>query len=603
MVCKVVIKLKMADKTIIGGIPPLNRFFKLLRPDSKEILYIYFYALLTGAANLSLPLGVQAVMGLILGGAMSTSLVILIGIVTLGTLFSGFLKIMQLSVTEIIQRRLFTRSSYELAVRIPRLRSDLLQDEYPPELVNRFFDTITIQKGLPKILIDLSTAVLQILFGLLLLAFYHPLFIFFGIVLLGLLALILRLTSPAGLRTSLLESKYKYKVVYWLQEVARAMSTFKLASSSRLPLLHTDRLTHGYLDARVAHFKVLIQQYGFIVIFQTVVTAMLLSLGSWLVINNLISIGQFVASEIVIILIVNSVEKIISTMETVYDTLTGVEKLGQVTDLELENESGLSFEKVDTGTGVALELRDLTVNYPQLRRPVLEGINLSIPSGQRVCIAGYNGAGKSTLARVIAALHLDFSGSVSYNGVPMGNFCIPSLRAYIGEFTSQEDIFRGTLIENICLGHEDVSFSAVQWAAESVGLGDFIRQLPEGYHTMLLPGGRTLPQSIRTKIILARCVVSRPQLLAMEDFSNQIDPIDRQKIINFLTDRQHPWTFVAVSDDPMLAAQCDRIIILDAGSILKQGSYESLKNDPSFQEIFKISAQNNNGVATRKLEA
>lgn len=579
----------MADNTTSNTIPPLRRFFRLLRPDSKEIVYIYFYALLAGLVTLSLPLGVQAVIGLILGGEISTSLVILIAIVTLGNLFSGFLKIMQLTVTEVIQRRLFTRSSYELSVRIPRLRTDLLQDEYPPELVNRFFDTITIQKGLPKILIDFSTAALQILFGLILLAFYHPLFIFFGLILLLLLSGILRLTSPAGLRTSLQESKFKYKVVYWLQEVARAMSTFKLAGNSRLPIRHTDKLANGYLDARASHFRVLIKQYWFIILFQATVTGMLLSLGSWLVINNLISIGQFVASEIVIILIVGSVEKIISSMETIYDTLTGVEKLGQVTDLELENESGLSFTKVDNGKGIELELQDLNVYYPQLKRPVLNGVNLKIASGERICIAGYNSAGKSTLARVIAALHLDYKGAVAYNGVPMGNFCIPSLRSYIGEFTSQEDIFRGSLIENICLGHEDVHFKEVQWAAEAVGLGNFVRNLPEGYNTMLLPGGRTLPQSIRSRIILARCIVSRPRLLAMEDFLNQIDPSDRLRIIQTLTDRNHTWTFVAVSDDPLLARHCDRIILLDAGEVVGQGSYDEMENDPRLREIFKLS--------------
>jgi ABC-type bacteriocin/lantibiotic exporter with double-glycine peptidase domain len=578
----------MPDHNGSGTISPLKRFLRLLKPDRKEILYIYIYALISGILTLSLPLGIQAVMGLILGGAISTSLVILIIIVTIGTLFSGILKIMQVSVMEIIQRRLFTRSSYELAVRIPRLQMDKLQDEYPPELVNRFFDTITIQKGLPKILIDFSTAALQIFFGLILLAFYHPLFIFFGIIMLLLLSIILRVTSPAGLRTSLMESKYKYKVVYWLQEVARSISTFKMAINSRLPLQYTDKLTNGYLNARASHYKVLIQQYWFIIVFQAIVTAIVLALGSYLVINNQISIGQFVATEIVIILIINSVEKIITIMEVVYDTLTGVEKLGQVTDLALEPDTGLMFDKVDTGKGIELKLQNLTVSLLNFKRPILDGIDLHIRPNERVCIAGYNGAGKSVLARTIAGLQLDFSGSLAYNGIPINNFCVSSLRRHIGEFSSQEDIFRGTLYENICLGHEEVAFSEVKWAAEASGLEEFIRDLPDGYNTVLLPGGRGLPQSVRTKILVARCIVSQPRLLAVEDFHYQLDLADRMNIIRFLIDKQYNWTLIAVSNDPMLAMNCDRIILMDAGKIIAEGTAETLFHNPHFKEIFRL---------------
>ena len=147
---------------------------------------------------------------------------------------------MQMTVSETLQRRIFTRVSFDFAERIPNLHTETVRNEYVPELVNRFFDTLTLQKGLPKILIDLSTAIMQILFGLLLLSFYHPLFIFFGFVLVLLLILIFRFTGPAGLKTSIKESKYKYQVAYWLQELGRTLNTFKLTGSSELPLSKTD---------------------------------------------------------------------------------------------------------------------------------------------------------------------------------------------------------------------------------------------------------------------------------------------------------------------------------------------------------------------------
>nr|HQU58760.1 ABC transporter transmembrane domain-containing protein [Saprospiraceae bacterium] len=294
-----------------GQLRPLQRFFKLLELDRKDIYYIYVYAIFSGLIALSLPLGVQAVIGLIAGGAMSASLILLIVVVTVATALSGILKVMQLTVTETIQRRIFTRSAFDFAYRIPRLKMDKLTRYYPPELVNRFFDTLTLQKGLPKILMDFSTAVLQIAFGLILISFYHPFFVFFGLILIFILLAIFRFTGPGGLETSLKESKYKYEVAYWLEEIARAMSTFKLSGGSSFSLNKTDGLVYSYLDSRKKHFRILLFQYGNIVAFKTFITAGLLFLGSYLVIDNQINIGQFVAAEIVVILVMNSVEKLI----------------------------------------------------------------------------------------------------------------------------------------------------------------------------------------------------------------------------------------------------------------------------------------------------
>ena len=220
-------------------ITPIKRFFRLLQVDKRDISFVYIYAIFSGLITLTLPLGIQAIIGLIVGGSISSAWIVLIAVVTIGTALTGWLKVMQLYVTESIQRRIFTRSAFDFAYRIPRLPMEELLSEHPPELVNRFFDTITIQKGLPKILMDFSSAVLQILFGLILISFYHPLFIFFGVFLIAIVAIIFYFAGPAGIRTSLQESKYKYEVAYWLEEIARTMATFKLSGASELPLEKT----------------------------------------------------------------------------------------------------------------------------------------------------------------------------------------------------------------------------------------------------------------------------------------------------------------------------------------------------------------------------
>lgn len=566
---------------------PLKRFFKLLELDRRDITYIYIYAIFSGLITLGLPLGVQAIIGLIAGGSISASVVLLVLAVTLATALTGILKVMQMTVTETIQQRIFSRSSFDFSYRIPRLQLDNLSQHYPPELVNRFFDTLTLQKGVPKILMDFSTAVLQILFGVILISFYHPFFVFFGVMLILMLFFIFRYSGPSGLDSSLKESKYKYEVAYWLEELARSMNTFKLSGGSPLALSRTDNLVCNYLDSRKKHFRVLLFQYGNIVAFEILITGALLFLGSYLVINNQINIGQFVAAEIVVILVIASVEKLIISMETVYDVLTALEKLGSITDLPLESGGKIPFSEIDNGKGFRVRIDELRFRFPDAERFTINDLSLEVASGERVCIAGYNGSGKTTLLQLLSGLYNDFEGSINYNDIPLRSLDLESLRAYIGDYSTQEHIFRGTISENISLGHPEVSLEDVIRTAQTVGLSSFVQRLPNGYETMLLPEGRNIPQHIRTKIILARCLVFRPRLLTVEGFFNHLDYSDRRQIADVLTAPDRCWTLITITNDPLLASRCDRVLVLKEGRLIEEGSFEQIRNSPHFPVVFR----------------
>jgi ABC-type bacteriocin/lantibiotic exporter with double-glycine peptidase domain len=582
------------------SIRPVQRFFRLLRADQKDIYYIYIYAIFSGLITLSIPLGIQAIIGLIAGGAMSFSLVLLIAVVTVGTALSGLLKVMQLTVAETIQRRIFSRSAFDFALRIPRIQLEALQNSFPPELINRFFDTLTLQKGVPKIIMDLSSAILQIFTGLILLSFYHPFFVFFGILLLLILIIIFRFTGPSGLTTSLKESKYKYEVAYWLEELGRAMNTFKLAGENELYLGKTDLNALHYLEARKKHFRILLIQYGSIVGFKTLVTAGLLALGSWLVIQNQLNIGQFVAAEIVILIILTSAEKLILTMETIYDVMTALEKLGNVTDLPLEKEEGLHFEEIDKKCGVEIHVKDLSFQFSDAETPTLDNISLDVEPGQRICIAGYNGAGKTTLLRMMAGLYQDYQGSISYNGYPLRNLNVISLRQHIGDVFSEEEIIKGTVSENITLGRPDVNIENMLWAAEKVGIDKHIRQLPEGFETALLPGGRNIPSHIRQKIILARSLAIKPRLLVMEDPLDHIEKKEHLPLVELLTSKERTWTLVVVSNDPLIAMHCDRILVMCNGKIEKELLPGELMQSPYFKDVFDSSRPDEDDILQKK---
>ncbi len=566
---------------------PLKRLYGLLALDSKDISYIYLYAIFGGIITLSLPLGVQAIIGIIAGGTMSNSLYILVGIVTLGTALTGILKIMQLVVAETLQRRIFTRSAFEFAIRLPQIRLESVQNAYPPELVNRFFDTLTIQKGMPKLLMDFSTAILNIVFGLILISLYHAFFAFFGVFLLVIVVLIFWFTAAGGLKTSLKESKYKYAVAHWLEEIARANTTFKLSNGDRFSMQKTDGLVVSYLDARKAHFRILVTQFASMVGFKTLITAALLLLGSLLVVENQINIGQFVAAEIVVLLIIAAVEKLILSMETLYDMLTALEKIGFLMDIPLDKEGGVPFKEVDTGKGIAVELNNIKFKFRDDVKYTIRDVSMSIKPNEKICITGYNRAGKSTLVRLISGFFHRYEGNMTFNGIPVTNLNIKDLHNRIGEFSSDLDIFEGSILENIKLGYQNIALKEVIEITKKIGIEKFIQQLPKGYQTQLLPGGKNIPGSVRNKIILARALVTKPQLLTIEDVFANMEADDKTQMIELLTNKENNWTLVGVSDDIEFAKKCDRVFIMRKGEIIEQGTFEEIKRCPHFKNVFR----------------
>ena len=566
---------------------PFKRFFKLLQPDRKDIGYIYLFAVFNGLVNLSLPLGIQAIISLIMGGQVSTSWVLLVSVVILGVIAAGILQILQLSIAEIIQQRIFTRAAFEFTYRIPRFKTESMLNSHPPELINRFFDTLTLQKGVPKLLMDFSTAAIQILFGLIVLSFYHPLFILMGMLLLLILIGIFYITSRKGLETSLESSEYKYEVAHWLEEIARVLDTLKLAGKTNLPFTKTDRLVQKYLKFRKEHFRVLVSQYSYMIGFKTLITGALLLIGGFLVIDRQINIGQFIAAEIIIILILNSVEEFILSIDTVYEVFTGLEKLGQVTDMPLETHKGEKFEEIDNGKGMQVELKGLSYKYPERRLPSLTNIDLKIKPGEKIGIIGGNDSGKSTLIQMIAGLFEDFDGSLSYNGLPLGNLNLQSLRYYIGDNLAQEDLFDGTLAENISLGRPEIGISDLKRAVHHAGLDDFIASLDKGYDTEIIPTGRRLSRSIIKRILFARSICSKPRLLLLDDFLSAVEKKTQNEMIEFLK-TQTDWTLVVVTTRSAMLEICDRVIYLENGKIAAEGTPKEMLSDSRFQMCFNV---------------
>jgi ATP-binding cassette, subfamily B, bacterial len=552
----------MAQKPTLSN--ALRRLYKLIMLDKKDVTSVYFFAILGGLLSLILPLGIQAIISFVMANTISTSVVVLITIVIGGVFFNGFIQIRQSQVIERIMQKIFTRYTLEFSNKIPKVDLEEIDNYYLPEVVNRFFDVTALAKSIEKILLDIPTAIIQILLGLILLSFYHPIFIAFGIFVLFIIIIIIRVTSPKGFSTSIDASDYKYNIGGWLEEIARGSKTFRYSKGSSLHMKKSDELVVNYLDSRTSHFRVLMTQYWSLISFKIIIVATMLIAGTWLLLDNKINVGQFIASDIVIILIMNSVEKLVASMDNVYDSLTSLEKLGKVVDIKLEDSGNLTFKKED---GCTILFERVEFKYPNGSR-ALNNISFDLKNNDVVGIKGNSGSGKSSILRLLTGAYCHFSGNILINSIPIGNYQLKSLRESTGIMLNEQDIFRGTILENLTMGNENITMQEITMLTKKTGLDRYITNRKKGYDTMLDPMGKRLSNEIIQNIKLGRALLGKPTLLLLEEPLRHLNDETESEMMKYLKNESNA-TVLIVTNDKKVLALCNKLIELENGLLKK----------------------------------
>lgn len=540
-------------------ISPIKRFLKLVSSYKKEARQIYGYGVLNGLINLSLPLGIQAIITYLLAGEFTYSWLILVSIVLLGILLTGILQVAQLKIVENVQQNIFAQSAFDFTYRVPKINLNEVSDKNLPELVNRFFDVVTIQKGLPKILIDFSLAIFQIFFGIILLTIYSSYFIILIFALFVVFFSIIKITGPKGMNSSIKESKYKYSLVHWLQEVARVNEGFKISGENKIHLLKTDIITGNYLNSRESHFKTLVTQFKIFIGFKFFVKAVFLVLGGYLVLEGQMNIGQFVASEILIILIINSIAKIMETTDTVYDVLTSLDKIGYIFDIPLDSNDG--YKKLKDNEGLEIKAKNLTFSFNKNSKKVLNNINFKVQENEKVLITGGSGSGKSPLLRIIAGMYAPTKGNLLLNDVSIKYYQKDDLYEHYGVLLSNYTLFEGSYRENIVLGH-DISEESLEETIKVLKLEPYFNKKEKGIDGLIKNGGRAVPRSVAQRILIARLIVNKPKVILMEEPFRFLSEEFKKYIVDYLTDDKRNWTAFIISDYKYLATKCTTTINL-----------------------------------------
>ncbi|MEA1849040.1 ATP-binding cassette domain-containing protein [Chryseobacterium sp. MHB01] len=538
--------------------------FKYITKEKKDVTNIYFYAILNGLVQLSVPLGIQSIISFVMGATMATSIYILIIFVVIGTWLVGYFRLKVMQIIEKIQQKIFVEFSVAFTEKIPKVNLSSTRKYYLPELVNRFFDTQNLQKGISKILLEIPTALIQIIFGLLLLSFYHPWFLIFGALVVLSVVLIFNFTMESGIKSSIEESDKKYETAAWIEDLAASVKSFKINSETEIHLKGIDERVTGYLEHRTSHFKVLEIQYKTIIAFKVIITLAMLVIGTYLLVNQKLNIGAFIATEIVVLSIMAAVEKLIISLESYYDVIASLAKLNKVTELAEEKNGEIIF--ANQNEGIEIEFKNVDF-YFNSNVHILQDINCIIRENAITVISGELGSGKSLLLNMMAGFYEPPAGSILLNKIPLKNIDKEKLRTEMGVYLEDMRMIQGTVQDNILMGNENINMEDVMELSERIGTENISSQFTSGFFTEISETDPEISFSSKKKILLLRALIGEKKLLLLEDPVDGMNEIFKNKMLQYLKEISYKTTIVIVSQNSEIIDYADHHLHLKNGTL------------------------------------
>jgi putative ABC transport system ATP-binding protein len=545
-----------SNELIYHHVHPFRRLQEWVRLESEDAWVVVIYTAATGLVSLVVPIAVQAVVNTIAFGTLLQPLAVLTVMVLVALLAVAWLNAYRQYVVEMIQRRIFVRLAGDVADKLVRVEPRFFDRYHGPELVNRFLEVVTVQKAGAALLLDGLTVAVQTLIGMILLAVYHPFLLAFDVLLALSLLVILFPMGAGAIPSAVKESKAKYALLAWLQELARHQIAVKSRAGLTLALEKTNELAKEYLHYRASHFRILLRQIVGSYVLQALASATLLGVGGWLVIGRQMTLGQLVAAELVVALVTSGVTKFGKHLEQFYDLMASLDKLGYLTDLPKEREDGEAFER--KRNSASLRLVDARVEAGEAGC-LLEGANLEVEAGARIGLLGATGSGKSTLLDTLYGLRPPSGGRIEIDGRDYRELRLDDLRDQIA-LVREPQIFEGTLLENLRLGREELTVERARDLLEEAGLLEHVLRFSNGLQTRLATGGAPLSSGQAVQLELARALAHEPRLLILDECLDWLEDLpERGRLLDLVFRPRGRWTVIVASHNEEILRRCDRV--------------------------------------------
>lgn len=541
---------KLAD-----NITPLARVFKLIELEKSDIFIIVLLTLGAGFLSLATPIAVQTLVNIVTMGGVAQPLLLVSLMLFILLVFSGGLNLFELYIVELIQRRVFIRTTLQSAAKAQAMHVSVRDSENTVELMNRFFDVSTVQKSSYQLLTKGLAAVLQFIVGSTVLIFYSFYFALNVVFMLLMAWFIIMIVGRLAVHTAINESYAKYDVAAWLESIGRNLNMFKFGKCQTYAVQQADVLASHYLDNRKKHFATLFKQGLFATMTYATAGTLMLGLGGWLVMQGEINLGQFIAAELITFSALAAFMSFVAQLEYVYDLMAGLDKLGVLSDLPSERLGG---HKITSKQAYSVEAIKLSLPDAEQQRTV----DLHVEAGKSLAIIVDPDNTKSTLAELLVGLRAPLSGVVKIDNMDIRQLDLADMRLHVA-YIQHVETLEESILTNLTLQHPEVSLQEVQDVLIKVGLNDAVYALPDGLDTLLLPSGAPLTTMQASILMVARALLMNPKLIVIDSLLDGLHGNELDTVCQALQSSKAGWSLIVVTALTSIADRFDERYELD----------------------------------------
>ena len=504
-------------------------FFRILKPESNFYWLAIIYGVGISLLSLATPISVQMLINTVANTALTAPLVLLS--VTLFVLLSvsGLLNALRVHLMELFGRRFYARMVADISLRSIYAQDPFFDDTSRTALFNRYFDIVGVQKAVPVLFVGGFTVILQAGVGFVLVSLYHPLFMVFNMVLVGLIWLVWLLWGGSAIRSAINLSHAKHNTAAWLETLGTSNGFFKSQKRVEYALDRTNAFTQTYIDKHKHHFRRhFAQTLSFLIIYAGA-SATLLGLGGWLVIQGQLTLGQLVAAELVLSAAFFGVSQLGTYLTYFYDLCAAVEELSLFYDVEQEEPKG---DDPITEQGHALVFNKL--RGEARGRPAL--LHLDIPSGATLMASASNHGVQRLLTNLLKRHTLPQGGFATLGGVDLMDIDVHHLRRNI-YVIDRASFIPMTIREYLKLSCENSAAGKIMAALETVGLSETVASLEKGLDTPIASTGWPLSTTETLQLKLANALIARPRILVLNQLFDLLDEAHLADAIAELRDK------------------------------------------------------------------
>ncbi len=528
--------------------------FKLvLQPERRFYWLMLVYGIAVSALSLSVPLSVQVLISTVVNAALVRQVVVLALVLLTLLLLSGLFAVTQVYLMELFERRFFSRIVSEVTLRLAYARYGHMESINRDELVNRYFDIMSVQKSLPALLTGALATLLQTIVGVALTSFYHPVFLIFNIVVLFIAYLVYRVLDRGASRTAVDLSDAKYRAARWLESLSRANNFFKSRRAINYAIESTTDVREAYIVEHKRHFRYTFTQVVGFYLLYAITSAALLGVAGWLVIVGQLTVGQLVAAELILTAIFFGISRVGYYLELYYDLYAAMVKLSQLytmpTEDVTERDDIVSWEPT-------IRCDDLSV--------MLDGgefrLNMEIPAGSRTLVTTRASAQIKSFTDLLLNFDRPASGRLLLDDHDVGDFNAHRLRDEVHVIDST--FFpECTIAEFMEIAAPGMTRAAMRELLSAVGLGPALKSLPDGVDQELTPYGHPLSVAGVIKLKIGYALACRPKVLVLTPLFDTLSQEARLQIMNTLSARSETTVLCFTHRGDLRG--CDRYMLWD----------------------------------------